>query len=146
VKTHWTDVATAAALMAAGSVAIYAIIARFVRRTVAKRQEIFDRRLDVLTMTIKALELRVAELSGRDREHGGRADAAAGTGENATGEGSTQAEPETLALITAATTMFLAKKAHVRREGAMPVPDTAGAWAQQGRVIVQTSHNLRPGA
>ena len=55
-----------------------------------------------------------------------------------------QTKPEIVAALTAAATAFLGKKARVRSAQSLADPqDSAGAWAQQGRVIVQTSHNPR---
>ena len=49
--------------------------------------------------------------------------------------------PEILMVLTAAVAAFLGKKARIR--GARVVPGMgASAWAQQGRVYVQASHNL----
>jgi hypothetical protein len=56
-----------------------------------------------------------------------------------------QTKPEIVAALTAAATAFLGKKARVRSAQLLPgEQENAGAWAQQGRVIVQTSHNMRP--
>jgi hypothetical protein len=53
-------------------------------------------------------------------------------------------KPEIMAAITAAATAFLGKNARIRSARTVPAEqDGAGAWAQQGRVVVQTSHNLR---
>jgi FtsZ-binding cell division protein ZapB len=145
VKVHWSDAGMAATLVAAGCVAIYAGLSRAFRRAVAERQQTMERRLDALTMTVKALQLQVAELAGREPALPGEIDAVTGAAENMADE-SQQVKPETLAVITAAATAFLGKKARIRVAHAEPASDAAGAWAQQGRVIVQTSHNLRPGA
>jgi len=92
-------------------------------------------------MKINALQTRVAELTASQAEPVQAAEVAAG--ENMAG----QAQPETLAVIAAAATTFLGKKARIRSAKALsPAQDGAGAWAQQGRVIVQTSHNLHPGS
>lgn len=48
---------------------------------------------------------------------------------------------EVLAIITAAVAAFLGKRARVRRTKLVQTSETS-AWAQQGRVIVQASHNL----
>jgi hypothetical protein len=148
MKLHWTDVAIATALMAAGCVAIYAGLARVLRFAVAERQRTMDRQLAALTMTVKALQMRVAEMGEAEpaRIPPDAVNSAAGASENMAGEEGEQVRPETLAAITAAATAFLGKKARVRAVQALPVQNAAGAWAQQGRVIVQTSHNLRPGA
>ena len=143
MKVHWTDVAIATVVFAAGCVAIYAGLARALRRAVAERQLSTDRQLSALAMTVKALQLRVAELSGPPAKPMQAHDVDSGcvAGENMAG----QVQPKTLAVITAAATTALGKKARVRSAQALPAAqEDAGAWAQQGRVIVQTSHNLRP--
>ena len=49
--------------------------------------------------------------------------------------------PETITILTAAVAAFLGKRARIR--GARLVrPASSSAWAQQGRVFVQASHNL----
>ncbi len=48
--------------------------------------------------------------------------------------------PETIALIAAAVTTFLGKKVRVR--SARRIFSAGSSWAQQGRAIVQASHNL----
>ncbi len=49
--------------------------------------------------------------------------------------------PEILMVLSAAVAAFLGKRARIRRASIMPAPG-ASAWAQQGRVFVQASHNL----
>jgi len=146
VKVHSTDMAFAAVLAAAGCVAIYAGISRLIRRSIAQRQLIVDRQIDSLTMTVKALQLRVAELASQTTARQIELGAASPPAAIAAGPENTQVKPETLAVLAAAATTFLRKTARVPSARPAAVPDSAGAWAQQGRVIVQTSHNLRPGA
>lgn len=146
MKVHSTDMAFAAVLAAAGCVAIYAGISRLIRRSIAQRQLIVDRQIDSLTMTVKALQLRVAELASQTTARQIELGAASPPAAIAAGPENTQVKPETLAVLAAAATTFLRKTARVPSARPAAVPDSAGAWAQQGRVIVQTSHNLRPGA
>jgi len=49
--------------------------------------------------------------------------------------------PEILVVLTAAVAAFLGKTAKIRSARVSPVRMTS-AWAQQGRVFVQASHNL----
>jgi hypothetical protein len=53
-----------------------------------------------------------------------------------------QVAPETLCVIAAAVTEFLGKKVRVRSATLLMTPDAVDRWARQGRVMVQTSHNL----
>jgi methylmalonyl-CoA carboxyltransferase 12S subunit len=51
--------------------------------------------------------------------------------------------PEILMVLSAAVAAFLGKKARIRRARvAGPARGGSSAWAQQGRVFVQASHNL----
>jgi Flp pilus assembly CpaE family ATPase len=52
--------------------------------------------------------------------------------------------PEIAAVIAAAATAFVgAKPGTGSAKSAHAAPDTTSAWSQQGRVVVQTSHNFR---
>ena len=146
MKPHWTDLAIAAALVAAGCVAVYAGISRALRRAVAEREQSTQRQLQALAYSVMALQSRVAEL-GRQQllsDHEGELASVSAATEGVPGEESRHVKPEMLAAITAAATAFLGKKARIRSTRLMPdAQERAGAWAQQGRVVVQTSHNLR---
>ncbi len=50
--------------------------------------------------------------------------------------------PETLSVLAAAVTAFLGKKVRIRSAKMLQPSDTVDRWARQGRVLVQTSHNL----
>jgi len=55
---------------------------------------------------------------------------------------SQQVTPKTLSVIAAAVTEFLGKNVRIRSAKMLPPPDAVGRWAEQGRVTVQTSHNI----
>jgi hypothetical protein len=50
--------------------------------------------------------------------------------------------PKTLSVIAAAVTEFLGKKVRIRAVRTLEKPAVVGRWARQGRVWVQTSHNI----
>jgi hypothetical protein len=50
--------------------------------------------------------------------------------------------PETLSVIAASVTAFLGKKVRIRSARTMQTPYAVQPWARQGRLTVQTSHNL----
>ncbi len=50
--------------------------------------------------------------------------------------------PETLAVIAASVTAFLGKKVRIRSARTLQTPYAVEPWARQGRLMVQTSHNL----
>ncbi len=146
MKLHWADWAVATVLAgaagAAGCIAIWAGLTRAMRRVVAERQHETERQLDAMATTVRALEARVAELGRLQQES--EAAALNAAAECGPGEKKESPKPEILAAITAAATTFLGKKARIRSAQLLPAEqDSAGAWAQQGRVFVQTSHNLR---
>jgi uncharacterized protein len=132
----------------AGCVAIYAGLERAMRRAVRERQRDMERQLNAMATTMKALQARVAELSRLQAARVQEAEVAviATPAEIAGQPKLAQTKPEIVAALTAAATAFLGKKARVRSAQLLPSAqqDSAGAWAQQGRVIVQTSHNMRP--
>jgi hypothetical protein len=50
--------------------------------------------------------------------------------------------PETLLLIAAAVTAFLGKKVRIRSAKMLYSHESFNAWSQQGRAVVQASHNV----
>jgi len=50
--------------------------------------------------------------------------------------------PEILAIITAAIAQFIGAGARIRSTRLLTSPGGISPWAQQGRVIIQASHNL----
>ena len=53
--------------------------------------------------------------------------------------------PETLVVLAGAVTAFLGKKVRIRSAKMLQSPyEIVNPWAQQGRMIVQASHNLPP--
>jgi hypothetical protein len=126
-------------------VAVYAGLERVLRRALRERQRDMERQLNAMATTVKALQARVAELSRQQAARvAGEVPMIAASAETAGQPKQPQTKPEIVAALTAAATAFLGRRARVR--SAQPLADSqdsAGAWAQQGRVIVQTSHNLR---
>jgi hypothetical protein len=117
------------------------------RREVEGRQRDMEWQLNAMATTVKALQARVAELSRLQAARVQEAEVVAisAVDENAGEPKSASVKPEIVVALTAAATAFLGKKARVRSAQLLPnAQENAGAWAQQGRVIVQTSHNMRP--
>jgi uncharacterized membrane protein len=152
MKLHWTDWAVMTVIAGAGCVAVYAGLraglTRAMRRAVEERQRDMERQLNAMATTVKALQARVAELNRLQaaRPVVGEVAVIAAPAETAGQPKQAQTKPEIVAALTAAATAFLGKKARVRSAQLLPsAQENADAWAQQGRVIVQTSHNMRPG-
>jgi hypothetical protein len=146
LKLHWTEWLIVMALAGAACVAVYAAMARAMRRAVAEKQRETERQLSAMATTVKALQTRVAELGGQEALHAQPSERAAtfNAAQSEGGQKQESPEPEIVAVLTAAASTFLGKKAHVRSAQLAPAErSSAGAWAQQGRAFVQTSHNPR---
>lgn len=143
MKLHWTDLAVLTVLVGLGCAAIYAGLTRAFRRAVAEKQRESDRQLNAMVTTVKALQSRVAELGRQQAEYAKEGDfAVVPPPDKPAVETNEPLKPELVATLTAAATAYLGQKARIRSAQQL-AEESAGAWAQQGRVIVQTSHNLR---
>ena len=146
MKVHWASLAVGAVFAAAGFAALYAALRRMLCQALDKRQMAAEQQIAALAAKVKALEARMAELNSLDdagdARNEGASIAAAAASASAPGRGRVQ--PEMLAVITSAATAFLGKNARVRSARLIPAAqETVSPWSQQGRVVVQTSHNLR---
>jgi hypothetical protein len=145
----WTVLAACAAMVAAVSAAAYAGLERALRRRALRRERAAEQQLSALEGTVKALKARIAELSRGEAlpESAAReieVKSAARIEEGREREKEDAVAPEILAAIAAAATTFLGRNPGLRRAREPEQPfDTVSAWSQQGRVVVQTSHNLR---
>jgi type II secretory pathway pseudopilin PulG len=146
VKLHWTEWLVVTAIVGVACTAVYAGLMRAMRRAVGEKQRETERQLGAMAATVQALQARVAELGGQEALRALPSERAAtfNAAENADGPKQESPEPEIVAVLTAAASTFLGKKAHVRSAQLRPAErSSAGAWAQQGRAFVQTSHNPR---
>jgi hypothetical protein len=134
------------AIVVAGCVASYFLLLRKLQQTVSQRQREMERRLSSLTEVITLLEARLAEpgsstdaLGEREIRSGVVADVAEKPAET-----ETQAiAPEIQVVIAAAAVALLGRSARVRSARIITSHDVVSPWSQQGRVSVQSSHNLR---
>jgi outer membrane murein-binding lipoprotein Lpp len=137
-----TGMTIATVLLGAGCAALIAGLQRILRRE-KHRQRATDRQISALAATVKTLEARVAELS-RVAHPPQTVESVAAAVEGYGLAGLDEPKPETLAVITAAATAYLGKAARIRSVRLVPgATESVSPWSQQGRVIVQTSHNLR---
>ena len=150
MKLHWTEWLVVTALVgatcAAGYAGLMAGLMRAMRRAVAEKERETERQLSAMAMTVEALQARVAELGGLNATPALQRESAAASiaAESEGGQKQESPQPEIVAVLTAAATTFLGKKARVRSAQLSPADaGSAGAWAQQGRAFVQTSHNPR---
>jgi len=146
LKLHWTEWLVVTTLVGATCAAVYAGLMRAMRRAVAEKQGETERQLNAMATTVKTLQTRVAELGRLNATLVQQGESAATfiATENKGGQKQESPQPEIVAVLTAAASTFLGKKAHVRSAQLAPTDaGSAGAWAQQGRASVQTSHNPR---
>jgi hypothetical protein len=140
VTLHWTDLMFTLAIVAVACVAGYILLLRRLKRIVMERQFAVADQLGKLDEAIRALETRLSEhhaLSGANEMK------PLGLATNEQQEALDESEsgdipPEIQVVIAAAAVGALGENAHVRS-----VKPAASAWSQQGRVLVQGSHNLR---
>lgn len=129
----------------AGCAACYALVVRKVRQIVTARDLTIADELGALDAAIQALETRLAEQ--KLISLAGRTQSAAVPGAEAN-ERETEFDPESKAEVTgeikaviaAAAIAALGEKAAVRSVRSVP---GASPWSQQGRAMVQGSHNAR---
>jgi hypothetical protein len=144
VRIHWTEWVLLTAIAGSAYAAFYGAVVRLMRQAVAEKQRETDRQLSAMAATVSALRARVAELGGVQTQQTRSAAGGAMKAGDSAGERMGTSEAETVAVLTAAATMFLGTKARIRSAQIAPVErGSAGTWAQQGRANVQTSHNPR---
>jgi methylmalonyl-CoA carboxyltransferase large subunit len=155
VPSYIANFAGIAALIAAGYAVTYAVLRRSVRREVARQTEATEQRLADIAAMLAALEARQAEqveiagmqaAAAPEFDIGTMAEAEAATppAEEAAYIEDADVTPEIMPVLEAAVTAFLGKKVRILSARLLETPPEAtSAWSQQGRVFVQSSHNLR---
>ena len=146
MKVHWASLAVGAVFAAAGFAALDAALRRMLCQAPDKRQTAAEQQIAALAAKVKALEARMAAQNSFGETSALRSESAsiATAGASVPGPGRDCVQPEMLAVITSAATAFLGKNARVRSARLTPAAqETVSPWSQQGRVVVQTSHNLR---
>jgi hypothetical protein len=145
VTSDWTVLALLLAGVATTcAVTSGAMLVRF-RRSAAARQHDLERQLDALRDMVQILETRVPEEFAAEA-----IEIAPQISKGLTGGGGNVANadeedllaPEMQAVIAAAAMVCAGRKARVRSVR-LVLPAHASAWSQQGRMLVQTSHNVR---
>jgi hypothetical protein len=142
MRMGWSGWGWVAGIAGAACVALYAGVHRGLRRALAEQQESNRRQIAALSITVKALQARVAELNDVAVRRGEQTSQLEAAVEMVHGETPDELRPETLAVIAAAATTFAGKPARIRSARSTASHAPASAWTQQGRMIVQTSHNL----
>jgi hypothetical protein len=145
MRALWFDIAAIALLTCACCAPVYWAITRALYRAVAGRQLAIEKQLNLLATTVSDLRASVSQAGLSHPAPITRSGNGAKQGNTASTEEiqSVHSAQETLAVIAAASTMFLGRKVQLREAHQIQANDGADKWSHQGRVIVQTSHNLR---
>ena len=149
---HWADFALMMAFIVAGCGASYLLLSARLRRKLAENHREIDRRVAALTEAIAmgvpegahVTDAQTApEIDEATAGLAGFAAAQAVVREAPAEPEDADISPETRAVIAAAVIGAFGNHAQVRSARRVPSSDVVSPWTQQGRVIVQSSHNLR---
>lgn len=131
-----------AALAIAGSIAVFISSRRALERKSAELQ----RQIDSLSARIRTVEQTAEARTLSAVAESVKTEASAGMAAPSVAAQTRAHEeitPETLATITETVTALLGRKVHVRSVKLLPTADAiANPWAQQGRAVIQASHNF----
>ena len=132
-----------AALVIAGWLTVWIGSQRSLKRACAELRLEFQGQIEALRAQLKALE-QTSDIRMPATAASSPAGSNAAQEEASTRRAADAITPETLAELTEAIATLLGRKVRIRSVKIMPMPHTnADPWAQQGRVIIQASHNLR---
>jgi hypothetical protein len=129
----------------AGAALGYRFSQRSFRRTLNELEDKTSRQLSLLSETVKSLEAEIAQLrKSASAESAAAAAPLSSPQRNAIATAQAQEiTPDTLVVLAAAVTAYLGKKVRIRSAKMLQSPyEIVNPWAQQGRAIVQASHNL----
>lgn len=152
---HWADLAFVVAIVIAGGATIYLLLVGKLRRMLAQDRRDIEHRLTALTEAIRQgvpvsaegiAATEVLDLSDIEaNSHVVPAPVVPPIGVKAADNSEEREEvpSEIRVAIAAAAIAALGNHARVRSARRIPSTDVVSPWTQQGRVIVQSSHNLR---
>jgi methylmalonyl-CoA carboxyltransferase 12S subunit len=158
LAVNGTDLLIAAVLIAVASGITYVYSRRMFKQSNADLQNETQEQLEALRRAIGALEARIADLGKAAPTLAASATPVLAVkmelpsrNQQATvipfpSTSTESVSPEIVVVIAAAVTAFLGKKVRIRSARRLQSPyEIVNPWAQQGRVIVQASHNLLSG-
>ena len=146
MTVNFLDFVLMAVLVVVGCALTYVGLWLALRSDALARQKATDAQLGELARALKALEVRIEKLTERPSTPSPvvapvvapAAVVAEAPRRNA------EAAPDILVVLAAAVTAFLGKRVRVRSAKQLQSPyEIVNPWSQQGRVVVQASHNLR---
>lgn len=146
MSINWADLAMIAAMVAAGcGVSAWLLLGRLERASGKRNQEL-ERQLGALDDAVRAVETRLGEMHSSAVQRIA-AEAEAEPMSESIEEQPLAGEPvapEIQAAIAAAAVAVAGPGARIRSLRSLDAHPGASAWSQQGRMIVQSSHNVRP--
>ena len=131
-----TSLAVVVVMVIAGYVVTYFLSQRALKQAIAELRREFDQRL--IAAQAKAVPAPAAVVAPPVTASAIAQPVAAKPVEAPREE----VTPETLLILAAAVTAFLGKKVRIRSAKMLYAHESFNAWSQQGRVVVQASHNL----
>lgn len=158
---HWADLALVMAIVVGGCGAGYFLVSARLRRILAENHREIDRRVAALTEAIAmrapdssegtdatdalaATEIQIESDGGPAAFAEGQADQRVTFLDPMTAEPEdAEVSPEIQVAIAAAAIAAFGNHARVHSARRVPSSDVVSPWTQQGRMIVQSSHNLR---
>jgi hypothetical protein len=138
---EWSVLILTLALVVAGCAVSYLLLLRRISHIVSERHLKIADQLAKLDDAIHALETRLAEHHSASELIAAEQDIAATVGEPDDTRDAEEPEvvaPDTQAVIATAAVAALGQDVHIRS-----IKPATSSWTQQGRVMVQGSHNAR---
>ena len=153
---HWAYFALTLLIVVAGVASGYLLLLRKLRHLVSESHRELERRLTALTEAITTNEPRLAEsIPSTDALDANEMEAQSiamlqetplrriEVRDQRAAPEKEEIAPEIQVAIAAAAMALLGSNARVRAARRIPSKDVVSPWTQQGRVSVQSSHNLR---
>lgn len=137
---RWIDLILVLALVGVGYAVGYLMLLHQLRRVVAERHLKIADQLAALDDAIRAIETRLAEhnIASELIDSAGHIADRVPTQETRDIEGSEVVAPDIQAVIAASAVAAIGQDIHIRS-----MKPATSSWSQQGRVLVQGSHNAR---
>ena len=146
----WEEAAVIVGVVAAVSSALCLVALLRFQRAVAERQRDLDNQVSTLDDAVRTMEAFLSELhpswgtaAGEEGDAEGAAVGEVPAEESLATEMEAQVAPELQAAIAAAAAVSLGTDVHLRSLKLVGPRAGVSAWTQQGRVLVQSSHNLQ---
>ena len=137
---HWIDLMLILAFVGLGSAVSYLILIRRIRQIVVERHLQIADQLATLDDAVRSLETRLAEHHAASDliAAAQRIDDSSSLNDIRDEEESETVSPDIQAVIAASAVAALGQDIHIRS-----MKPATSSWSQQGRVLVQGSHNAR---